>query len=552
MTIIDGRTLASGEELRFDVCIVGAGAAGITLALELSKSALSVLLVESGGYKPDPETQSLYEGDVIQPHLHSNPRYYRIRRFGGSTTKWGGGCVPFDAIDFEERAYVPESGWPFGRSELDKYYPRANELLEAGDFSYDAWEALPEEAQSIIPGFESSCVNTQLIERNSPPTNFGARYRSELERSRSVTVLLNSNCVNIAPTPDLTAVDHLDVATLSGVRFRVRAQEYVLAMGGLEIPRILLASRGEGYENGIGNQSGLVGRYYLRHLSASVGVLSLGRAQPRLNYGITRSSDGIYCRRLFSLTAEKQRSLGVGNIILRLWHLPIADPAHESGPLSALFLLHHCFAYERKRWLRGEAPASSQIHRHLQNILMHPMDTCAFSFRMLTKHILARRKYPAVTPPSKDNKYGMNFVAEQSPNPESRVRLSERVDPLGVPRIVIDWRCSEFDVDSVKQTYKVVADEFARCGVGRLDYSDEEIDEKLRRNGAFDGHQMGTTRMSDDPTKGVVNRDCRVHGLSNLYVSGAAVFPTGSHALPTLTIVAMAVRLAAHLRAVLT
>src|SRR5690606_436809 len=149
----DGRTVESGTNLSCDVCIVGTGAAGVTLALELAKSSLSVIVLESGDRKRDPATQDLYDGEVANPDLHSAPRYYRMRQFGGSTTKWGGGCVPFDPIDFEKRDYVPESGWPFGREELDRHYPRANELLEAGDFKYNAAESLPGQPFHMIPGF---------------------------------------------------------------------------------------------------------------------------------------------------------------------------------------------------------------------------------------------------------------------------------------------------------------------------------------------------------------------------------------------------------------
>jgi hypothetical protein len=293
----------------------------------------------------------------------------------------------------------------------------------------------------------------------------------------------------------------------------------------------------------------MVGRFYMRHLSASVGRLKLSVPHQHLNYAISRSGDGVYCRRLFSVRPELQRELGILNVILRLWHLPIADPVHRSGALSAVFLIHNLFAYERKKWLRGEAPTSARYIRHLLNILTDPVDTTRFTVHMLRYFAFSRRKYPAVTPVSRSGEYSVNFVGEQQPNRGSRVTLISARDELGTPKIRIDWRYTDLDVHSIKTTYKVLAEDIARSGVGRLDFSDADVDLALSRNGAFDGHQIGTTRMSADPAKGVVDANCRVHGVGNLFIASSSVFPTGSHALPTLTIVALAVRLAAHVRA---
>ena len=167
---------------------------------------------------------------------------------------------------------------------------------------------------------------------------------------------------------------------------------------------------------------------------------------------------------------------------------------------------------------------------------------------MLRKYFLSSRKYPAVTPRSRTGEYSINFVAEQQPNAESRVELTDQRDRLGMPKIRIDWRYTDLDAHSVKETYRVLAEDVARSGVGTLEYRSEDIDFALSRNGAFDGHQLGATRMSDDPARGVVDRNCRVHGVENLFIASSSVFPTGSHALPTLTIVALAARLAGHLR----
>lgn len=546
MSITDGRRIDHGSRLECDVCIVGAGAAGITLALELAKSSLSVILLESGGHKPDAATQDLYDGDVADPRVHSPPRHYRRRQFGGTTTIWGGGCIPYDPLDFERRDHVPHSGWPFGRDELDRWYPRANRLLEAGDFAYHAADALPGEPRTMIPGFTSARVRDDLLERNSPPTDFARRYGALLRNAPRVRVLLHSNCTHLGANADGRAVDHVDVATLSGNRFTVAARRFVLATGGLEVPRLLLASR-DVHPEGIGNGADLVGRYYMRHLSGPVGRLELPTSTGRLRYGIRTSPDGVHCRRLLALTPDEQRRQGVANLILRLWsHVP--DPSHRSGGLSTLYLLSRLLPYEHKKWTRG-VPEERLVARHLRNVAADPLGALAFARRVVFGRMLTRRNHPTMMTEPGAGWYALNFVSEQVPNDASRVRLTDRRDALGMPRIHVDWRYTDLDVETVKRSCRVVAEEFARSGAGRFTFSDEEVDETIRWNGAYDAHHIGTTRMSDSPSRGVVDRDCRVHGVDNLFICSASVFPTGSHALPTLTIVALAVRLAAYLEA---
>lgn len=549
MAIIDGRKVERGTRLECDVCIVGAGAAGITLALELAQSALSVILLESGGHAPDAATQDLYDGDVADPSVHSLPRHYRRRQFGGTTTIWGGGCVPYDPIDFEDRDYVPFSGWPFGREEMDRWYPRANRLLEAGDFRYHVADALPGQPRELVPGFRSERVLDTLVERNSPPTDFARRYGPLLRDLPRVRVLLHSNCTHIAALPEGHSIDHLKVATLDGNEFTVAARRFVLATGGLEVPRLLLASR-DVHPDGIGNDRDLVGRFYMRHLSGSVGRLHLPVRASSLRYGIHTSPDGIYCRRLFSISPDEQRRARIGNIIMRLWS-PMADPTHRSGGLSTLYLLGKLLPYERKKWSRGVPEPAGLVAKHIRNVATDPAGAAAFASRVV-RRAFTGRNYPTMMTGPRADWYSLNFVSEQEPNPQSRVRLGDRRDALGMPRLHIDWRYTAGDVRTVTHAYRVVADEFARTGAGRFEHADEEVEQTIRFNGAYDAHHIGTTRISDTPSTGVVDRHCRVHGVENLFVCSASVFPTGSHALPTLTIVAMAVRLAAHIRAAAT
>jgi len=546
--IHDARELDDGAALEAGLCIVGAGAAGITLALEYAGSGIEVLLLEAGGMHAERRTQALYAGTVADERLHSPLDSYRQRRFGGSTTIWGGRCMPFDAIDFEARDYVPHSGWPIGLDALSPFYPRANQLCEAGDFAYRAGAALPGDAAPMIEGFDERHFTADSLERFSRPTDFGARYRDLLRAAPNLRVLLHANVTSLRAAVDGSAVRELQIATLTGRRCTVRAARYVLAAGGLETVRLLLASR-DIVPEGLGNRHGVVGRYYMCHIAGTLGRIHFARPPKAIHHGYERDADGIYCRRRLALRPAQQRALRVGNFIARLHHPRITDPAHRNAILSLLYLARPLIPYEYARRLHGtEYVGARDWVRHVGNVLRGPQQVLAFGVHMLRDRKLARRKFPSIIIRSSANLYSLDFHAEQQPNPSSRVTLGAQRDALGMPRLHVDWRYTAGDIETVSRAVALLATDFARQGLGRFDYRPEEVEAEATRYGAYGGHHIGTARMGSDPLRSVVDENCRVHGVRNLYLAGAATFATSSQANPTLTIVALALRLAAHLR----
>jgi choline dehydrogenase-like flavoprotein len=546
--IDDSSQLNDGESLCADVCIVGAGAAGITLALELAGTGVSVVLLESGGLEPETQTQSLYQGVVADERLHSPPHRYRERRFGGSTTIWGGRCVPFDEIDFEARDYVPDSGWPIALTDLMPHYPRANRLCEAGEFEYRVAGAFAQPQQPMIDGFQSEHFSTDSLERFSCPTNFGARYERRLRNAANVRVLLHSNLVGVVFQPNAQAVESLVLSNLAGKRFTVRAAHVVLAVGGLEVPRVLLSNR-DTWANGIGNEHDVVGRYYMCHIAGTIGTLKQDGPRDRVSHGYEVSHEGIYCRRRLALTAATQRRLRIGNFVGRLHHPRITDPRHRTAVLSALQLGKSLISYEYGKRLHGEERVTLGTWMgHVRNVLAGPHELLAFGHHMLRDRFLAARKFPSIIVKSSAGHYSLDFHAEQEPIPSSRVTLAAERDRLGLPRLRVDWHYSAGDIATARQAVKLFAQDIARCAIGTFEYDPESIELEMTRYGAYGGHHLGTARMGTNPRTSVVDASCRIHGLSNLYVAGGAVFPTSSQANPTLTIVALALRLAAHLR----
>ncbi len=338
------------------------------------------------------------------------------------------------------------------------------------------------------------------------------------------------------------------VRSLEGNAFTVRARRYVLAAGGLENARLLLATPGP-QGTGLGNGHDVVGRYYMCHLAGTIGTVDL-RAAGRVWHGYDVSDEGIYCRRRIALRETAQRSLRIGNFVARLHHPRIPDPGHGIGILSFLYLVRPAIPYEYAKRLyeeEGAAPGGSRL-AHLANVLRDAPGTAAFLWHWLRQRTLAQRKFPSIIARPRNLRFSLDFHAEQEPNPDSRVTLGSGRDALGVPQLHVDWRYTAKDLETVQVALAELANALRAAGVGHFEYEPGQVEAEMTRYGAYGGHHIGTVRMGDDPATSVVDADGRLHDTDNLYVTGSAVFPTSSQANPTLTIVALALRLADHLR----
>lgn len=515
--------------LACDVCIVGAGVAGITLARALAGSGLELCLIESGGLDFEADTQTLAAGD------NAGLPYYdlvdsRLRFFGGTTNIWGGRCVPLAPLDFSARAWVPGSGWPIDYAELEPWYTRA-----AQDFALDAAgtaAAWHDSAASEL-GLERHAFASSRWRFDDLAERFNARHCRDLFARRDLRILLHANLQHIQAAPSAVAVSALELLALNGRRARVTARAYVLACGGIENARLLLAAR-DVEPHGLGNRHDQVGRCFMEHPHARAGIIE-ARAGYRLWARFQRRyrPAAVPSAAVLLPSPELQRELGVLNTALT-FKLQ-RDPRH-GVPLRKRLYGHFKHELAPSRGGRRLWHAYRGLRKAIQRHLRQPFERARHALGLVRVHVMVR--------------------AEQAPNPASRVRLGDTVDALGLPRAVLDWRLSTLDKLSVAQLAARLATALAASGHGRLELSDWlrepgaawPVDPTVGNHAIAGYHHMGTTRMSSDPARGVVDANCRVHGYANLYVAGSSVFTTAGWANPTLTIVALAHRLGAHLR----
>jgi choline dehydrogenase-like flavoprotein len=528
--IEDARHLPAEILIAADVCIIGAGAAGLTLAHSLGGTKTSVCILESGGLSYEHLPQRLSRGTSVGAAYEALD-LCRVRQFGGSTGRagWGGWCKPLDLQDFEVRPWVPLSGWPIRRADLDPYYAAAADLLGIENMG-----ATTTSSGVGFPAMEQLFAEQCHL---SPRANVGEALLPALRNNPNLRVIVHATALRLKTNSLGSHVHSIEVASTRTKRFQVRANLFVLAGGGIENARLLLLSNEES-EAGLGNQHDQVGRYFMEHPRVTWGGLkpnpadrSLALYDPALPCR-KRDRDASHARnsRLegFGLAVRPEARARMHLLGSRTWIKPSVDFKRTEGEEALQYTTF---------WLR-----KGRLHRDLlrsgSQLLMHPSGAIAAGLARLTGSWRSPRHYRFVT------------ILEQEPNPLSRITLDCKRDAFGSRCAKLDWHISPQVRHTLERVQAMIVEEMTKLGHRCWIYP-QEAQMSIEPAYNWVRHHMGTTRMSDDPQRGVVDSACRVHGVHNLFAAGSSVFPTGGNDMPTLTIIALALRLGHHLRSLL-
>lgn len=521
--LIDLRASDSSTRFETDICIVGAGAAGITLARRLKDSGLRILLLESGGVDFEADIQALADGRSTG-HDYYPLADSRLRFFGGTTAIWGGRCAEFNPIDFERRDWVPHSGWPISHQDLRPYYDQARILL--GLPPRESPETLWPLLDHTPPGFAKDSLTTDFWQFTPQTEQFTMSKCNDLAESETVRIVLHATVTAIDAENGGNHIKNLSVSDTSGRTATVAAKQYILATGGIDNARLMLASN-------IGNGHDQVGRYFMEHPHARGGRMAKGRFWQLLKmlHGRMRDRKGYVHAPLIRPSRVMQEREGILNSAFTLAARQKPE-ANMVAPVKAYNGLKHALAptkTNRSLWLNVKK-ATTRFNEMAGPLRPRALAAMGWDLTAIIR-------------------------AEQAPNPDSRVKLAQERDALGMPLAELDWRFCDLDKHSVKVVMQEFAAQLDHMGIGRFDpapWLDDAAtlwttDPLISAHAKGGYHHMGTTRMSGSPRTGVVDADCRVHGVSNLYVAGSSVFATSGWANPTLGIMALSLKLADHL-----
>ena len=505
---IDARDMDNNSLIEGDICIVGAGAAGISMALEWVNTPYKVILLEGGGFAYDDKVQELYVGKT------TGQRYFplksiRLHYFGGTTGHWAGFCSTFDDIDFKKRDWIPHSGWPIKRQDLDTFYERSQKILDLGPYEYNVAYWQKQDPSLITLPLDENAVWSKMWQF-SPPTRFGKKYKDTIVNARNIHLYTYANVVDIKTNENVSAVKEVIIKNYAGKEHTVRAKYFIIACCSIQNARILLASNGQA-PKGLGNDNDLVGRYFMEHIEIKASEMWL--ADPRsvklysLEFGKTKA------RAELAITEKKQEELKILNGTASL--IPLEFAVNQPAFIDV--------------WTEDQKESENNM-----------------------KHLDSKQTDPKLLGIPKGVKaYQLFTRVEQAPNPVSRVTLDTEKDSLGMPRAMLHWELTPLEKKSLRKIHELIGQQAGIAGIGRVKLMDYLLDEKDNSWPSFTGggwHHMGTTRMSDDPKHGVVDANCKVHGISNLYMAGSSCFVTAAAPNPTLTLVALSLRLSDHVK----
>lgn len=521
--LIDSKSYQSAQTITADVCILGGGVAGIVLANELRHHFSNVVLLEAGSENYQQEVQDLYT-PAKEPEIYPNPLYSRLRFLGGASNHWSNNTSPLSAIDFEQRDWVQDSGWPIAYQELASYYETAAQYCQTGNDGYDNqyWLAKLGVPKRLSDGnFSELGIAKAAI----PPTRFYAVHGNKIAEDNKVTVIKHANVVDLEFDPVNSEVQGVQFNCYNRLVHTVRANKFIMCFGGIENARMLLHFN-QKHNNRLGNKYDVVGRYFMDHPTVNAAHLY---SDSKEFDKLSMTEQQRFITAFYQLKQETLREYETNNLRLPL------SPTSEYG-LSDGISSYHILAdaIESGTW-------PDQFGTHIANFV---------SDIDMVMEAVSRKQFDRALFDSANQfaGYQVPLMMEQTPDRNNRVQLGRKRDKFGIARIEINWQLMPNDIDLLWRSLKLFGRDMGALSLGRLKMLKERSSRMFSDQIGFGHHHMGTTRMAETADKGVVDPNLRVFGTNNLFVSGCSVFPTGGHVPPTMTIVALSIRLANHLK----
>ncbi len=533
------------RDTAWDVCVVGCGPVGMAVAEECARLGLDVLVLESGALDVSRGMEDVSRAIIQDGSSHVPMEVAVCRAFGGTSWMWGGRCVPLDDIDFEWRPHVPHSGWPISHDALKPWYSGASQHLLCGS---DVFERHP----SRLPeNFSEVYIGSQ--ERWATEPRLAIVHQTRIKESKKITVCLNSTVTDLRF--DEAGATVASVQVRSANRMEVAsAREVVIAVGGVETARLLLSVQ-RNMPSLFGGVGGPLGRYYMGHISGKIADIEFNEPATAAEFDYVKDRTGAYVRRRFTLTELAQRNHSLLNTAFWTDNPPFYDPSHHNAALSAIFLAlafppigRRLLAEGTRLYHVGSEP--TRYGRHIRNIVAGGSRGIQDVVALIRDRFLLKPRKPAPLLWNSTGRYALVYHSEQEPDLQNRVLLANEYDRFGLARATVTLRYAEGEARRVLAAHSVLDFGLRQSGIARLvyRYPNEELVDRILMQAVDGYHQTGTARMGRDPRTSVVDEDLKVHGVSNLHVASSAVFPTSGQANSTFPAVALAIRLAHHLR----
>jgi len=521
--LVDSSDFKSQQNIEADICIMGGGVAGIVLANELKENFANIVILESGGEEYQQNIQELY-APAKEPSIYPSPLHSRLRYLGGASNHWSNNTSPLDRIDFEKRDWIENSGWPINYDEVTPFYEKAAVYCQTGTDGYSA-DYWVHKLALINPYKNSRFTEIGMAKASLPPTRFYASHGDKINNHKNITIYKHANVTDILYSQQTKDIEQVTFNSYTNLEHKVSAKQFIMCFGGIENARMLLHFN-QKYENKLGNEFDNVGRYFMDHPTLRAANLY---SKDQSFESLSKYEQERFILAFFQLKESALREHETTNLRLPL------DRASEyvlSDGISSFHIL-------KDNLSNFELP--NDFGKHVSNFVLD-ID--------MVMEAVARKSFDTKIFDSADDfsGYQIPLMMEQTPHRDNRIKLGNAKDKFGIAKVEIEWELKNEDRTRLWKSLELFAKDTGMLSLGRVRLLKERSSRMFSDQIGFGHHHMGTTRMANSPEQGVVDSDQKVFGTNNFYIAGCSVFPTGGHVPPTLTIVALTLRLAEKLK----